>query len=224
MATLAVLCEDVRGEIVIPVAKQPTPATFVDLVHKPGMLFLSRVKSPSTDQWNKHAYWRKILPELHLAYNGICAYSCHWIAYDTGADTVEHFIPKSVAPAKAYNWSNYRLVCAVLNSRKREFRDVIDPFQVKDGWFVIRFPSLLVVPGKELPERLVSRVQKTINRLGLNDEDTCMKSREKYIKDYCLGKVTFGHLEDEAPFIARELSRQGLTNTIKTMMQYRLSD
>jgi uncharacterized protein (TIGR02646 family) len=204
----------------IRVEPRPEPQNFDSLVRQPGYGYLSTRPNPSAKEWNKHSYWRRILKELHSSYKGICAYSCHWIPYDTGADTVEHFLPKTRYPMQAYEWSNYRLVCATLNSRKGDFEDVLDPFQIEDGWFTIDFPSLLVKPSKNLKKAQSDKVRLTIERLGLNDEDTCVKSRERYIKSYCLNDVSFDYLLLDAPFIAAELRRQNLVDSIKEIMNY----
>ena len=157
--------------------------------------------------------------ELHDAYRGICAYSCHWIPYDTGGKTVEHFMAKSHFPNQAYEWSNFRLVCSTLNGRKGT-NNILDPFAIGNGWFVIDFPSLLVKPSIGLPDPLAQQVRETITSLGLNDEGTCLKGRERYIKNYCKNLVDFEYLRQEAPFIAQELERQDLVLDIVTMMDY----
>jgi len=139
---------------------------------------------------------------------------------DTGADTVEHFLPKDRHPQQAYEWINYRLVCATLNSRKKTHEDILDPFHIKNGWFTIDFPSLFIKPAKGLNEDLAQRIQLTIDILRLNDESTCWQSRERYIKVYCLRQITFDHLLSEAPFIAFELIRQNLVESIREIMAY----
>ena len=98
--------------------------------------------------------------------------------------------------------------------------DILDPFYVKDGWFTIDFPSLLVKPAKGLEENLARRVQLTIDLLELNDEGTCLKSRERYIKAYCSGDISFDYLNSDAPFIAAELRRQNLVVSIREIMDY----
>jgi hypothetical protein len=196
------------------------PANFDTLVRQPGHRFLGRTPNPTTRQWNTHAYWRKMLAVLHDLYGGVCAYSCHWIPYDTGADTVEHFQPKDRYPQQAYEWANYRLVCATLNGRKGTNEDVLDPFHIQNGWFVIDFPSLQIKPAPGLDPGLTESIQKTIDRLRLNNEGTCLKSREAYIKDYCLGCITFTYLRRKAPFLGLELERQNLVTVIKEMMIY----
>ena len=66
------------------------------------------------------------------------------MAPDTGWKTVEHFKPKDLHPGLAYDWDNYRLVCGLLNSRKRVNETILDPFEIEDGWFLLHFPSLQV--------------------------------------------------------------------------------
>ena len=128
----------------IHVDPQPEPPTFDQLVRQPGRKFLKSCPNPKGNQWR--AYWRKIARDLHTAYSGICAYSCHFIQYDTGWRTVEHFKPKDDYKSDAYEWGNYRLVCGVLNGRKGK-GEVLDPFRVHNGWFIMDFPSLLVKPA-----------------------------------------------------------------------------
>lgn len=198
---------------------KPEPAKFNESVRGPGQEFIRQHPRPTDKQWSKNNYWKHVAKELHSAYEGICAYSCHWISYDTGWRTVEHFLPKSQYPEFAYDWNNYRLVCGVLNSRKGT-RRILDPFLVENGWFIIRFPSLLVVPAPELDTNLQAKVKETCGILGLNDEDTCMKTRSKYVEDYCRGRINFDHLRQEAPFLATELERQGLVERIKEIMIY----
>jgi hypothetical protein len=198
---------------------QPEPQDFDTLVRVPGETFLKKHPNPTTRQWKSRAYWRRILPDLHNAYKGICAYSCHWIPYDTGHDTVEHFQPKAVVPTQAYEWNNYRLVCGTLNGRKGT-DNVLDPFGIQDGWFILDFPSLLVKPGQNLTTSIRQEILQTIERLGLNDEGTCLRARARYVKCFCTGVFPFQHLIEEAPFIAREIQRQNLRNSLAAMMEY----
>jgi hypothetical protein len=133
---------------------------------------------------------------------------------------VEHFEPKDEFPELAYEWSNYRLVAGILNGRKGTNNDVLDPFTIEDGWFTIDFSSLMVKPGEHLDDVQKNRVWATINRLGLNEEQTCKKSRRRYVLLYCQRKFDLDHLRDEAPFLASELVRQDLTEAIRTIMGF----
>jgi hypothetical protein len=199
----------------IHVAQSAEPPIFNNRVRSRGQRFLSTSPQPTSKQWRDHSYWHEVLSQLHDSYGGICAYSCHWIPYDTGADTVEHFRPKDVYPAEAYEWNNYRLVCATLNGRKGVHEDVLDPFLIQNGWFIMDFPSMLVTPSGDLSLADRQRVQVTIDRLGLNDEGTCLKSRVKWLRDYCTNDISFDYLRNNAPFIVAELERQNLAATIR---------
>lgn len=193
----------------IPVKKQPEPRDFYQKVQKKGEKILAQNPHPRGKQLKP--YWRDIVPELYHAYSGICAYTCHWISEDTGSKTVEHFKPKDFYPELAYSWDNYRLVCGTLNGRKGNKEDVLDPFTLQDGWFVLHFPSLQVKPGDNLTRAEAESVMKTIKRLKLNDE-TCIRGRTSWLKPYILGKYGIDHLEEKAPFLACELKRQNIAN------------
>ena len=105
-----------------------------------------------------------------------------------------------------------------LNGRKGIREDILDPFRIQNGWFVIDFPSLLIKPAQELEPILSQSVQITIDVLRLNDEGTCLQGRWAYVRDYCLGEIDFPHLSKKAPFIALELQRQGMVQKIKSIM------
>lgn len=201
----------------IRVLPQPEPSYFEDRIRQRGRRFLSTTPSPTERQWRDHSYWKECSRDLHERYGGICAYSCHWIAFDTGWRQVEHFKPKKEFPFLGYEWSNYRLVCGVLNGRKGT-KDILDPFEIEDGWFILSFPSLLVRASPDLEDELRERVEKTRDILGLNDEATCLRNRARYLEDYCHNRLPFDVLLRDAPFLAKELQRQNLVETIKDMM------
>lgn len=195
----------------IHVVKQVEPHHFRELVRDPGLKFLKSNPKPKSGEWK--SYWQRALPDLHDAYLGVCAYSAFW-APDC---TVDHFVPKSVSPALAYEWDNFRLATPKMNSRKRDYTDVLDPFEIGNGWFVLEFPSLIVKPNSELSEDTRSKVLATIERLRLNDDDYCLKFRVRWVLEYCR-TPDLGILRQVAPFVALELERQGLLNTISVIM------
>ena len=220
----------------IRVAKQPEPKLpdfdFDGRVRKPGLSALAELtgkektikrrgvkikKRAESEQelhpsiLRKYAYWTRAIPALHAAYRGICAYSCFRIELIHGP-TVDHFVAiTSSVLSEAYEWDNYRLACSVLNSCKREFPDVLDPFAVEDAWFRIDFATFRVEPADRLDSATRGKVLATINRLKLNEE--CRLLRERYFNDYWnpvqLPAVPLWYFEREAPFLAREMRRQG---------------
>ena len=199
------------------VQEQREPPQFEEDVRVPGRAFLEQVPNPSTKQWGSRPYWQRVLGELYEDYGGICAYTCHRIEPITGADTVDHFVPKSIEPALAYEWTNYRLVCARMNGRKGTKRDVLDPFALREFTFALHFPSLQVRPSGECSAELAVEAATTIMRLKLNDA-LCVKARWTYIKNYCKTWISFEFLEEYAPFIHREILRQGLAARIREVM------
>lgn len=204
----------------IHVTPAAEPPVFNAKVRVPGRAYLATTANPTTKQFNSHAYWRRVLQELRTAYKSICAYSCHYVPFDTGSDTVEHFRPKQSYPQDAYEWTNYRFVCGRLNGRKQIFEDVLDPFLIEDGWFILDFPSLLVKPSPGLDTQQQKAVQDSIDRLQLNDESTCVKQRGHYVTRFCeAGQDYFDTvLAVDTPFIAAEILRQGLRDTLRTVM------
>ncbi len=152
--------------------------------------------------------WTDALDDLCSAYHRICAYTSFYIPRVTGARSVDHMIPKSVAWDHVYEWSNLRLACAIMNSRKRDAQTVLDPFEVLDEWFELDCVGYQVKPRDGVEPDILARVEDTLIRMGLNDGECCAL-REEYVSDYRSGDISLTRLERRAPFIARELRRQG---------------
>jgi hypothetical protein len=204
----------------IPVPKKPEPDHFHKRVRKPGSDFLKKVPKPTTKQWEGHAYWRIMLNRMRTDYNEICAYSALWIPPATGAHTVDHFIPKSSKPSLAYEWDNYRYASLRYNHRKGT-NTIIDPFTLADGWFVMDFPTLEIMPNPGLSPGDLSVVHDTIETLGLNRDEIYFEACQEWIMAYCTYDITFEFLKRKAPFIAFELKRQGLKKKIRRIMKTR---
>lgn len=187
----------------IPVSPQPEPPTFDEWVRRPGLDALASGVEDLPD------YWRRCLGDLYEAYKGICAYICIYIPPVTGGRTVEHFAPKSKVRELAYEWRNYRLVCSVMNSRKRDFEDVLDPFEIGDGWFILDLIFMQVLPRPSLDPETTAQVERTIARLRLNDPE-CIKARRLYYDPFVQGDLSLDLLTRWSPFVAQEVRRQAI--------------
>ncbi|WP_441286687.1 hypothetical protein ACSRUE_30715 [Sorangium sp. KYC3313] len=187
----------------IHVHLQPEPARFDALVRQPGLRALAANLEPLPPTW------RECLDDLRDSYRSICAYRCVLVPRGTGARSVDHVAPKSKRRELAYEWSNYRFVCSLMNARKRDFEDVLDPMEIPDGWFVLEMSFLQVLPAEGLHGETRARVQATIERLKLNDKE-CLAARELYYTAYLDGGLTLQLLHEWSPFVAREVVRQGL--------------
>lgn len=201
----------------IHVALQPEPADFDIRVRQPGNAFLSTCPNPTSKQWSKNNFWNRISSELYTAYRGICAYSGQWFSRTTSQVSVDHYYPKSTHQELAYEWDNYRLTTQVMNNYKGN-KIVLDPFSIQNGDLTIDFPSCLVKPRKGMSPAEKSKAKSTIQILHLNDEDQASQ-RCSIIMEYISGAIKKPHLEAKYPFIAEELERQNLYETIKEMMK-----
>src|SRR5580658_1582786 len=109
---MAVLREAKGSRSLIPVARQPEPATFMAKVRTPGRAFLRKIPKPTKEEWRKGQFWTGCLPDLRSSYRHICAYCCFWLTMEA---SVDHYFPKSVFQQQAYEWNNYRLAHPKLN-------------------------------------------------------------------------------------------------------------
>jgi hypothetical protein len=133
---------------------------------------------------------------------------CIYIEPVTGAASVDHMLPKSTSWQETYEWRNYRLACSLMNSRKNDYKDVLDPLEIGDDWFHLELVGYQVIPRTDLQPDDKTRVQATIDRLKLNDRD-CLSIREEYASNYFQREISLGYLRRRAPFLAREIERQG---------------
>lgn len=190
---------------------QPEPANFDTDVRRPGRRYLQKVSTPNFGQ-KRNKHWTKALDGLHEAYKGICAYTCLYLP-SKSEGSVDHFRPKSLCPELAYEWGNFRLAQPKVNSHKGDSTDVLDPFAVEAGWFVLDFPSCLVKAGEGIPRHLPKRVKKTIDVLKLNDDDSLVQRRCDIMRAYSNGEMGLSFLRKRYPFIAAEIIRQGIDET-----------
>jgi hypothetical protein len=205
-----IFCRKTWGGFVIPVQAKPEPADFNATVRTPGNNFLLTIPHPTSEQWTGKEYWRKAIPDLRKAYGHVCAYMALWISSGTGSPTVDHYIPRSADSSLAYEWSNFRLCSMLMNSRKKNYRDVLDPFIIGRDWFILDFDSMMIHPNPSLPAPTKQQILDTLKRLGLNKDEACIAARREWVDCFNAGEIDIKHLQKRAPFIAYEMKRQGL--------------
>jgi len=208
---------------VIPVSPAPEPPDFDCAVRQPGGRATAELvgETPRRRAGHRFAkvagtreqipagsfppYWRMALDDLHAAYGRVCAYLC--VRISTNA-TVDHYVAKSRRWDLVYEWSNYRLACAAMNGYKGESGDVLDPFQLRAGWFALELVEFQVVAGTGLDVSDAARVRATIRRLRLNMPRFC-RIRSEFAEARWSGEISADYLARHSPFVARELHRQG---------------
>ena len=192
----------------IPVKAAPEPAGFDTGVRTEGRRFLrkARLRPPvAGEKWRNKEYWRRAIPGLFKAYGGFCAFTAFPIHPVTGWRTVEHFRPKSLHPNLAYEWSNLRLVCGLMNGRKGDHEDVLDPFTLPPNTFDINFVSGEIVVHNNCAAAIRPQAVATIKRLKLNDPQ-CRAQRRDDARRILKGE----QIRDDNPFVAHCLEAQGL--------------
>lgn len=97
-----------------------------------------------------------------------------------------------------------------MNTYKADRTDIVDPFSVGPGWFVLDFPSCLVRPGAGLSPQETQEVDTSINALKLNDDDSLVQDRCDVMVMFAKGEVSLAFLEKRYPFLAAEVIRQGI--------------
>ena len=198
----------------IPVAAQPEPASFDVVVRQKGLAHLIDtygfpLNKPLPPKAKIPPYWRECLTDLHQAYGGICAYLGTFFERVMGGGSVDHFIAKSTHAGSAYEWSNYRLACSTMNSRKREYSDVLDPFFLAPDLFRLQLSTGHIHPNPALNAAPMRLVEEAIERLGL-DDPLCRELRARWYQDYLEHKLPSAYLKGKAPFVWSEADRQGL--------------
>jgi uncharacterized protein (TIGR02646 family) len=195
----------------IPVRRAPEPANFDAEVRQPGNAWLRN--NPNAKPSKFEPYWTKCIRDLALAYNHICAYLAIYIHRPLGADSVDHFIPKSnstIGRQKTYEWDNYRLCCIGENRKKNKKILPIDPFTMQPESFFIDFSDgRIYVNPSILPKSYRKDCDKTIKILKLDEQD-CRDMRKGYFDLYAHGHVDPVYMQSRAPFVWQEICRQGL--------------
>jgi hypothetical protein len=185
----------------IPVKRVEEPAEFDAKARTPGLAWLK--KNPGAKR--PADYWSRFKPQLADGFNNLCGYS----AMLEPVGTVDHFLSCKNHPERAYDWSNYRFAQGWINSSKQKVDDaVLDPYEVGEGWFEIILPSLQMKVTDSVPERLRSRAEFTLIRLGLRDDERIIRQRRIYYKRYTDGKLPLEELRIFAPLIAAAVDKQ----------------
>ena len=203
----------------VPVKQQPEPDDFDQKVRQRGYQWLrkrginplTKIKPDNLDINKAAPIWRACSSDLATAYKNLCAYSAFYIR-PAEIHTIDHFLPKSKRLDLAFEWNNFRSCCALVNSKKKDATDILDPFQIQPLWFALNFWDFSIYPSDELPIPLKIQVQHTIDTLGLNRNP--FKNRRKF--DYDEYKTCPDSLRKYSPFVWQEAERQGYPETAPT--------
>jgi hypothetical protein len=94
-----------------------------------------------------------------------------------------------------------------MNANKGTFDDMLDPFEVQAGTFVLNLFDGSITPHPGLDAALRQRAEDAIRRLGLDDKE-CKTVRIGYFTDYITGQISLEYLRRRCPFVWEEVNRQ----------------
>jgi hypothetical protein len=192
---------------VIPVSRVEEPGEFDVKVRIPGNNWLARNQNL---QKRPPAYWSKFTPELGRGFKQLCGYAAMLVPAD---GTVDHFLSIQNLNSKkrldlVYEWSNYRFASAALNScKKNADQQVLDPYKVKEGWFEILLPSLIMRTTNAIPEGLRNKADYTLRRLKLDHGAMVIRWRQSWYDLYMSGDLSLDGLRKVAPLIAAAVDK-----------------
>ncbi len=154
--------------------------------------------------------WSAFRSNLRSGFHDRCGYAAMFVAPD---GTVDHYFSYRNRPDLAYTWSNYRFASGLMNNRKKNHDDhILDPYEVKDGWFEIILPSLQLCLTDAVPPEMRERAAFTLKRLRLQDGEDVIRWRRAWYEQYQNGHMDLLALERFAPLISAAVRRQNLTS------------
>lgn len=133
----------------------------------------ARQRQPAaTFSWPSRECYGEIRRSLVTMSVGHCAF-CDGLIGLTSRETVEHFRPKSVFPALAYDWDNLFPCCDLCQSVKRERFDaaLLRPDRQEyrfEDFFVLDYRTGLLRPRPGADDAARYRAEVTIDLYGLN--------------------------------------------------------
>ncbi|MDP2066831.1 MAG: hypothetical protein Q8K38_12775 [Burkholderiaceae bacterium] len=188
----------------IRVAKVKKPTAFDEKVKKPGDAWLKA----NPDAKRPRTLWEPYTATLSMAYGDRCGYAA---MLDPTGGSVDHYLSFKNHRSLAYEWSNYRFASNTLNSSKRNADDtVLDPQEVKPGWFKILLPSLQMVVTDAVPKSHKAKAEFTLKRLKLRDGERIIRWRRSWYCMYQAGDLSLAGLRDVAPLIAEAVDAQAV--------------
>jgi hypothetical protein len=129
--------------------------------------------------------------------------------YDPSGGSVDHYVSCDTDETMAYEWDNYRFAMEWLNkSKQNEDNRVVDPFEAEFEWFEILLPSMQMVMTDQVPAPLRDKVQHTLKRLHLIDDERVLRPRREWYRMYQDGELTLEGLRKKAPLIAGAVEKQ----------------
>jgi len=153
-------------------------------------------------------YWSPFRLELADGFVDRCGYGGMYIA----SGTVDHFVSCDEDRSSAYEWSNYRYLDNWVNSSKSSklSKDLLDPFEVGEGWFEVILPSLQLVMTDAIPPEYRDRAESTLRLLPLVHDERIIRGRREWLRMYDNNEIDLVGLRRKAPLIAAAVEKRAV--------------
>jgi hypothetical protein len=178
---------------VIPVDPVAEPSGFDERARRPGNAWLAKNEGAGRPR----DYWSPFCSKLADGFANRCGYTAMYAP----VGTVDHFRSYKTNPELAYEWANYRYAAAWINSAKKT-SEVLDPFEIGEGWFEVLLPSLQLVQTDKVPPESSALVERTLKCLPIGHDERVMKQRRRWYELYREGHLSLKGLREMAPMIA----------------------
>lgn len=185
----------------IRVGRVPAPPQFLQKCRVPGEAWLAA----NPGALRPRDYWSQFKPALADGFSNRCGYSAMY----EPVGSVDHFKSWNNHPALAYDWGNYRFAAEWMNKSKQTAdEDVLDPYEVQDGWFEISLPDLQMSVTDRVPQAERARAEYTLTRLHLRDDERVIRQRRTWFEMFEKGKINLAGLKQVAPLIAAAVKKR----------------
>lgn len=193
----------------IPVAPIDEPPAFDVACRKAGNTWLAA----HVDAERPKDLWSPFRLALAAGFKDRCGYAGVYIA----SGHVDHHRAWKTHPELAYEWRNYRYVDGWINQSKSKLgAEVLDPFEVGDGWFEIDLPGLQMRVTDRVPKEFRARAEFTLDRLHLRDDERVLRHRRKWLEMYEQRRILIEGLDEVAPLIAAAVRRRDAAASLAT--------
>jgi hypothetical protein len=195
-----------EGEV-IPFDPVAEPAQFDKACRQKGKAWIAQNPRSSRSKGVKlPAHWQQFTSDLGAGFRSLCGYAAMHVP---AGGTVDHYIAVTSDESQAYEWDNYRFASELMNKRKGVQDDeVLDPFEVRDGWFEVSLPDLQLRVSERVPANLRPKAEHTLTALKLRDHETMIRWRRSWFELYESGELTLDGLRMRAPLIAEAVDRR----------------
>ncbi|MBI3270519.1 MAG: hypothetical protein HYZ53_16040 [Planctomycetes bacterium] len=185
----------------IRVKRVPKPKDFDAKCARPGCAWLEKHKQAARPR----DYWSQFKPVLARGFRDLCGYAAMYCP----VGSVDHYLSWHKHPEMAYDWDNYRFVEEWINKSKGTAdKRVLDPYEVREGWFEVLLPSLQLVSTDRVPRSKRKRAEYTLTRLHLREDERIVRQRQTWMNLHREGKLTLEGLDVVAPQLAAAVRRK----------------